>query len=182
MMLHLTILTNTCGLSALASSSYGHPGETCLCKAMTLNPVTLFQLVFSQDVEICVSAESPAMVVEPSSSSSQLSMPPHDPVMEPVSDHEGVASSGTPVAVAHTRSMTTRPVIANSSHAVVRSDILSVPADHSSFWPWERVSHSVGVLEQASLITCLCSSGLSLIGHRLSLIFSQLLPGFQFIW
>ncbi len=115
------------------------PVRPVFAKAMTLNPVTLFQLVFSQDVEICVSAETPAMVVEPSSSSSQLSMPPHDPVMEPVLDHEGVASSGTPVAVAHTRSMTTRHVIANSSHAVARLDILSVPADHSSFhsfWRW----------------------------------------------
>ncbi len=66
--------------------------------------------------------------------------------MEPVSDNEGVASSGTPVAVAHTRPTTTRPVIANSSRAEV-SDILSVAAVHSSshsFRLWEGVSHSVG--------------------------------------
>ncbi len=39
-----------------------------VAKAMTLDPVTLLQMDFSQDVEICVSAESPAMVVELSSS------------------------------------------------------------------------------------------------------------------
>ncbi len=125
------------------------PVRPVFAKAMTLNPVTLFQLVFSQHVERGVSAESPAMVVEPSSSSSQLSVPQHDPVMKLVSDHEGVANSSTPVDVAHTRSMISRLVIANSSHAVAHSDILSVPADHSSFnsfWPWVRVSHSVGVL------------------------------------
>ncbi len=69
------------------------------------------------------------------------------PVMEPVSDNEGVAISSTTVAVANTRPTTIRPVIANSSCAE-DLDILSVPADHSSshsFGLWEGVSHSVGV-------------------------------------
>ncbi len=91
------------------------------------------------------------MVVERSSSSSQ----PYVPVMEPVLDNEGVASSGTPVDVAHTRPTTTRPVIANSLCVEV-SDILSVPAVHSSSHSFD-LRNVAGVPENVQyVLACHC--------------------------